>query len=243
MKSSNNRLAVAGRNFDLKVFDLTTKQCFYNAKSQTRDWLGLKAELFISDLDWVGGNSTTNSPPNMIGTCSRTEPVIRIFDLKSKSKKPAFNISLKDSTFNCESNPPSFTSLCTTAPPHSLALPTQNIVAGTTMGRMIAIDLRFNSHSYRHLGVFKGFGGGAIRDIKYVGSGVNQCRVLSCSLDRFVRIHQFNTTASSSRQLETKYYLKTRPTCLQPICSTFLGCNLAPMSSIDDDISDDITDD
>lgn len=231
-KTCNNRLAIAGRNVDLKVFDLSTKQCIFTAKSSNRDWLGIKHQTWVSDLDWVGGNLRTNTQPSMIATCSRSDSCIRIYDLKEKQRKPIMNINLKDQTFNNDSNPPSFTSICATSAPHSIAVPTQNIILGTTMGRMMAVDLRFNSHSYRHLGVFKGFGGGAIRDIKYVNQGLNSFKILSCSLDRFVRLHTFNILSTSSRHLDRKFYVKTRPTCIQPICSSF---NLAPIVRNEDD--------
>jgi hypothetical protein len=235
-KVCNNNIAIAGRNVDLKVFDLNTKQNTFTAKSSSRDWLGLKQQIWVSGLDWVGGNSMTNISPSMVATCSRSDSCVRIYDTKSKQKKPVMNINLKDQTFNNDSNPPSFTSICSTAVPHSIAIPTQNLILGTTIGRMLAIDLRFNSHSYRHLGAFKGFGGGAIRDIKYVSQSINSYKILSCSLDRFVRIHNFSTSASSTRSLDSKLYLKTRPTCLEPICSGFMYDSIVP--HIDDEDSD-----
>jgi hypothetical protein len=236
-KVCNNNIAIAGRNVDLKVFDLNTKQNTFTAKSSSRDWLGLKQHIWVSGLDWVGGNSMTNMSPSMVATCSRSDSCVRIYDMKCKQKKPVMDINLKDQTFNNDSNPPSFTSICSTAVPHSIAIPTQNLILGTTIGRMLAIDLRFNSHSYRHLGVFKGFGGGAIRDIKYVSQSINSYKILSCSLDRFVRIHNFSTSSSSTRSLDSKFYLKTRPTCLEPISSGFMYDSIFPHADAED--SDD----
>ena len=235
-KICNDMLAIAGKNVDLKVFDLTTKQPIFTAKTLPHDWLGLKQQTWVSGVDWVGGNTKSNSCPSWVATCSRSDSVIRIYDIKSKQRKPVMNINLKDQTFNNDSNPPSFTTICSTSVPHTIAKPTQNLILGTTIGRMMALDLRFNTHSYRHLGAFKGFGGGAIRDIKYVPQSHNSFKILSCSLDRFIRIHNFKTNASSTRSLETKIYLKTRPTCLHPICSTFPYDSSVPL--IDDDMSD-----
>ncbi|KAI1288442.1 hypothetical protein HDE_09352 [Halotydeus destructor] len=233
----SNRLAVAGKNVDLKVFDLETKQCIFTAKSSGVDWLGLKAATWVSDLTWIGPilppksnpNSFTKkvhaaSEPAMIATCSRSDAIIRIYDVQAKTKKPLWLINLKDSTFNNDSNPPSFVSVTSTCSPVTSAVPTQQLILGTTMGRMIAIDLRFNSKSHRQLGVFKGFGGGAIRGISFVancGSTGNH-KIVSCSLDRFVRVHTFITGANQRRQLDAKYYVKTRPTCIQPILSSCL---------------------
>ena len=241
-KVCNDMLAIAGKNVDLKVFDLTTKQAIYTAKPLSHDWLGLKQQTWVSGVDWLGGNTKNNSDPSWVATCSRSDSVVRIYDIRGKQRKPVMNIDLKDQTFNNDSNPPSFTSICSTSLPHTIAKPTQYVVLGTTIGRMMAMDIRFHTHSYRHLGVFKGFGGGAIRDIKYVAQSHNSFKILSCSLDRFVRIHNFKTCSSSIRSLESKIYLKTRPTCIQPICSTFSFESSLPLidGEMDSDIDLDI---
>lgn len=153
----------------------------------------------------------------MIATCSRTEPVVRIYDLKSKQRKPIWLLNFKDQTFNNDSNPPAFTKMCATGTPGIASTPAQQLILGTTMGRMMAVDLRYNSHSHRHLGVFKSYGGGAIRDIKFVSLGSSKGKVISCSLDRFVRVHSFSMGANKTRALDCKQYMKTKPTCIQPI--------------------------
>lgn len=225
-KVSDNRIAIAGKNVDLRVFDLTTKQCIFHGKSQTKDFLGIRNKIWVSGVEWLGplagkqaiiNKSTLLSAPSMIATCSRTEPVVRIYDLKSKQRKPIWVLNLKDQTFNNDSNPPAFTTMTATSTPGLTSLPTQQLILGTTMGRMMAVDLRYNSHSYRHLGVFKSYGGGAVRDIKYVPIASNKGKVISCSLDRFVRVHSFAMTADKGRTLDSRYYIKTKPTCVQPI--------------------------
>jgi len=234
----SNRLAIAGKNLELKVFDLTTKQCIFTAKSKNVDWLGLRTPVWVSDLAWIGPilppkpneyqkyshKISASVTPAMIATCSRSDPIVRIFDVKCKTKKPIWLINLKDHTFNNDSNPPSFTSITSTCSPVTSAVPTQQLILGTTMGRMIAIDLHFNSRSHRQLGVFKGFSGGSIRGISFVSScgSTGNHKIVSCSLDRFVRVHSFRTGANSKRQLDSKYYIKTRPTCVQPILSSYL---------------------
>jgi hypothetical protein len=230
-KICDNRLAIAGKNLDLKIFDINTKQCTFNAKARSHDWLGLKQNIWVSDLEWIGPLAERNailnkdsflSSPSMIATCSRSDPIIRVFDLKTKSRKPSMTLNFKDDTFNNDSNPPSFTKICSTLSPQKTASPTQQLILGTTMGRMMVVDLRFNSHSHRHLGVFKSFGGGAIRDIKYVPHTINSGKVVSASLDRFVRIHSFSIGADRTRAMDGKYYMKTKPTCVEPICSKFI---------------------
>lgn len=237
-KVCNDMLAIAGMNVDLKVLDLNTKQTIFSAKPLSNDWLGLKQQTWVSGVEWVGGNSKSNESPSWVATCSRSDSVIRVYDIKSKQRKPVININLKDQTFNNDSNPPSFTSICSTSVPHTIAKPTQNLIVGTTIGRMMALDLRFSTHSYRLQGVFKGFGGGAVRDIKYVPQSHNSFKIVSCSLDRFVRVHNFKTSASSARNLESKVYLKTRPTCLHPICSSFPMESNQPLTDDERDGSD-----
>ncbi|XP_053208899.1 uncharacterized protein LOC128392837 isoform X2 [Panonychus citri] len=230
-KVQDNRVAIGGKNFDMRVFDLNTKQCIFTAKSQKRDWLGIRHKVWTSDLDWIGpfagkqsliNTSTLVSSPSMIATASRTDPVVRIYDLKSSSRKSIWQLNFKDQTFNNDSNPPSFTKICATQSPVNNCTPTQKIILGTTMGRMMAVDLRFNSHTCRHLGVFKCFGGGAIRDIKYVPLETNIGKVVSCSLDRFIKIHSFSMGSDRTRSLDHRYYMKTKPTCIQPIVSNVL---------------------
>ena len=215
----------------MRVFDLNTKQCIFTAKSQKRDWLGIRHKVWTSDLDWIGpftgkqsliNTSTLVSSPSMIATASRTDPVVRIYDLKASSRKSVWQLNFKDQTFNNDSNPPSFTKICATSSPVNSYTPTQKIILGTTMGRMMAVDLRFNSHTCRHLGVFKCFGAGAIRDIKYVPLEPNIGKVVSCSLDRFLKIHSFSMGSDRTRSLDHRYYMKTKPTCIQPIISNVL---------------------
>ncbi|XP_015783031.1 uncharacterized protein LOC107360823 [Tetranychus urticae] len=230
-KVQDDRVAIGGKNFDMRVFDLNTKQCIFTAKSQNRDWLGIKHKVWTSDLDWIGpfsgkqssiNSSTLITSPSMIATCSRTDPVVRIYDLKVSSRKSIWQLNFKDQIFNNDSNPPSFTKICATPTPAVKCSPTQKLILGTTMGRMMAVDLRFNSHTCRHLGVFKSFGGGAIKDIKYVPIEANLGKVVSCSLDRFVKIHSFSMGADRTRSLDHRYYMKTKPTCVQPIISNVL---------------------
>ena len=231
------KVAIAGKNIDLKVFDLTTKQCIFTAKSSHTDWLKVTTPTWVSGLAWIGPVSsgkgpklfhskfTPTSTPSLVATCSRTDPIIRIYNVRGKQKAPIWTINLKDSTFNNDSNPPSFTSISASLSPSPCAVPTQQLMLGTTIGRLIAIELRFNQKTNRVLGVFKGFGGGSVRDVSFVahsGGSVNNHRIVSCSLDRFVRIHSFRLGSDPRRQLESKYYIKTRPSCVQPIISSVL---------------------
>ena len=62
----------------------------------------------------------------------------------------------------------------------------------------------------------KGFGG-SIRDIKFIPETKQRSKIITCCLDRFVRVHNFETGFEKSKELKGKYYMKTKLTCLQPI--------------------------
>lgn len=233
------KVAIGGKNIDLKVFDLTTKQCIFTGKpgkTGRSDRLFVPTPTWVSGIAWIGPVSSGKGPrlfhskftptpsPSLVATCSRSDSIIRIYNVRGKQKTPIWTIDLSKSTFNNDSNPPSFTSITASSSPTPCAVITQQLLLGTTMGRLIAVDLRYNSRSQRVLGVFKGFGGGSVKDITFVphSGGFNNHRIVSCSLDRFVRVHSFRLGADPKRQLECKYYIKTRPTCLQPIITSFL---------------------
>lgn len=234
------RVAIGGKKVDLRVFDLTKRECIFTGKpgkTGRSDRLFVPTPTWISGIAWIGPVSSGEGPrlfhskftptpaPSLVATCSRNDSIIRIYNTRGKQKTPIWTIDLTKSTFNNDSNPPSFTSIAASLSPTPCAVITQQLLLGTTMGRLVALDLRYNSRSQRLLGVFKGFGGGSVKDISFVahsGGSFNTHRIVSCSLDRFVRVHSFRLGADPKRQLESKFYIKTRPTCLQPIIASFL---------------------
>ena len=230
-KACFNRLAIGGFNSDLKVFDITTGKNTFTAKSNNTDWLGIKHNSWISGLDWIGNGQ---EEPNLVATCSRTDPCVKVYDIKERQRKPIMSISIKNlNNANNESNLPSLTSICSLPSLTSSASPSASIVVGTTLGRMLAFDLRLKTRSSKILGGFNGFSGGSIRDIKYVRDSQTTCKIFSCSLDRFVRVH---TLAKNSRLLDKKVYIKTKPTCLYPIVlNTLPKLNENTKNADDDD--------
>lgn len=232
-KVCNNKLATGGFNSDLKVYDMATGQSIFAAKPTNTDWLGITHDIWLSGLDWIVND---NVDPHLVATCSRTDPCVKIYDIKERQKKPIMSINLKSlNNANLESNLPSLTSICSLPSLTRTATPSTTLVAGTTLGRMLAFDLRINTRASKTLGGFKGFGGGSIRDIKYVRDSKLSNKIFSCSLDRFVRVHTFTKT---TRVLEKKFYIKTKPTCLYPIIATTLpvdGENEEHLDTLEDD--------
>ena len=245
---SYGRLAIAGKNVDLRVFDLRTKECIFAAKQSQSSW-GKKKSVSIADVAWLGPvtsrcskgmlSSSKIQPselPSLVATCSKVDAIIKIYDIRGKKTKPIWILNFKEERLPNDVVPPSFTCMTASVSPITCAVPTQQLFLGTTMGRMIATELRFNSHSHRQLGLFKGFSGGTVRDIGFVANvGKLTChRVISCSLDRFVRVHSFRTGSDPKRRLESKFYIKTRPTCVQPIISTGIFIDLDIISEFHD---------
>ena len=204
---NKNRLAVGGFNAEMKIFDINTGQSIFSPKAKADNWFLPNREIWVSGLEWIDNEYDTD----MIATCSRTQPYVRIFDLRQR--KAIIEIDLTPfNNANNESNMPSLTTLCST--PSVTNFNGTSLIVGTTLGRMVAVDLRMQNHTSKVLGGFKDFSGGSIRDIKCVRNSKTSLKILSCSLDRFVRVHNLTKT---NRLLDKKFYIKTKPTCLQPI--------------------------
>lgn len=226
-----NRLAVAGKGFDLKVYDLTTPEgknaCIFTAQPPAPNQLGIRSPIWISGLTWLAPNN-----PELVATCWRTEPVVRIYDIRLDGKA-VMSLDLRDRSA-VHPNPPAFTCISTTggdvfgsglasSPGHKK----EQLLIGSTVGRLICVDVRLGPHTFQTAGSFKGFGG-SVRDVVYIAEsqsiGRRSGRVVSCCLDRFVRVHEMRDTGfEKSKALIGKFYLKTRPTCFQPLfnCESF----------------------
>lgn len=205
----DNYLAVGGKNHNLKVFNLEKEECIFSAKQAEADWLGLTAPTYLSGCAWLG-----KYPSNLIATTTKTEPIIRIYDLRTDGKA-VMSMNMKEkSTFH--SNPPVFSSICSTRNVFNENENNHQLIVGSTVGRMIAIDLRLNTQTYRTVSSFKGFGG-SIRDIKHIPETKQKSKIITCCLDRFVRVHNFESGFERSKELNGKYYMKTKLTCFQPI--------------------------
>lgn len=249
LEVSYGRLAIAGKNVDLQVFDLKSRQCIYTAKPKSKFWMSSKSGSHVGDIAWLGPITSKQSvpisfsskihpspQPCLVATCSKVDSLIRIYDIRSRRKRPIWILNFKEERVKKDVVPPSFTCMTASPPPITCAVPTQQLILGTTMGRMIATELRFNSHSHRQLGVFKGLSGGTVRGVSFVANvGKVTChRVVSCSTDRFVRIHSFRTGSDPQRKLEAKFYIKTRPTCVQPILSNEIFIDNSFLSDYND---------
>lgn len=205
----NNYFAIGGKNHDLKVFNLEKEQSIFTAKPAGADWLGLTTPVYLSGIAWLG-----KYPSNLIATTTKTEPIIRVYDLRTDGKA-IMQMNMKEKS-SFHSNPPVFSSICSTRNVFTDNSNNHQLIVGSTVGRMIAIDLRLNTQTYGTVSSFKGFGG-SIRDIKHIPETKQRSKIITCCLDRFVRVHTFETGFERKKELRGKYYLKTKLTCLQPI--------------------------
>lgn len=234
LKVCNKKVAVGGFNCDLKVFDVLTGQVTFAAKSTNTDWLGLRHDIWLSDLAWMANDGEVS---HLIATCSRNDPYVKIYDIRENQRKAMMSIDFKPvNNANLESNPPSLTSICSLPDFNFGNNSSYSLVVGTTLGRMLAVDVRSKLRTSKVIGGFKGFNGGSIRDIKAVRNDRMSYQLFSCSLDRFVRLHQLTKT---SRIMNKKIYIKTRPTCLCPIAAPTVNKDQEKEDDEDSNVAND----
>lgn len=216
---SKGNLAIVGKDIPLKVFDTKTRNKIYEADLPDKDWLGLQPDCEVVGLDFVGDDH--------IVTCSKSDSVIRVYNIKSSNTRPSISINLDQTAFNEYAEAGRFMSVATStgdSSPHN-----RTIVAGSNVGQLIAIELRLNvkhkpkkrlqPNNFKVLGGFKGARGASFKDIKVIkahGEDENtDLKVISCCLDRYLRVH--NMSRTTGRHLDKHIYMKTKPVCCAPV--------------------------
>ncbi|ELT93981.1 hypothetical protein CAPTEDRAFT_221486 [Capitella teleta] len=175
----NNILATGGKENDLKVWDVErTSAPVFAAKNVRNDWLDLRVPVWISDLAF-------SPEDNTVITCTRHQQV-RVYDLKSSQRRPAFDMTFTDQPLMAL----------------SLTSTEKQIVVGTSHGYMGLLDLRGKGVLVQ---AYKSFAG----SVRCIQCHSSQPVVASCGLDRFLRIHRLN-----SKEPDHKIYLKSRLNCL-----------------------------
>ena len=244
-KLNDQRLAVGGSKYALRVYDVQTQKAIYNCRTgSSKNPLACttrgEPKCMIGDIDWLGGNKTTRKSPNLLATCSGVDSIVKVFDLRSS--KPVFHIDLTNLRDDDRKKWPQYenypsgcvlTSICASGSPYSTAVPSQQLALGSTNGQLHIIDLRYVAKSHRLLGRMSGFCGGSIREIRFVSESFETSKMVSAASDRFVRIHRIQTSFTSviSQKLTTKVFLGTRPTCVQAVCDEITHSYLASLVS------------
>lgn len=220
INADGDKLSIVGRELPLHVYDIETKKQTFKADPPEKNWLGIQPDCFVSDLAYIGGHR--------IATCSRSDSVIRVYDVNQSAKtRPIISINLDQTTSIEHADSARFHTIASTSDDgHS-------IVIGSNVGQLMAIDLRFNvkelpkkkklkPRTYKVLGGFKGQRGGSIKDIKIVphfeenedGESVEKHKLISCCLDRYLRLHKFSR---SLREFDQLFYMTTKPYCCSPV--------------------------
>lgn len=236
-KALGEKLAVVGEDIPLRVFNLSQKsKPIFDASPPDKNWLGIQPETHVANLEFIGPEG------NHIATCSRSDSVIRLYDIRqtSKSSKPVVSVNLDHEAFNEHADAGRFVAI------HSMKDKANTIVVGSNVGQLIAIDLRlsavkpcksakergkkFKPRGYKVLGGFRGARGATIKDVKIVPTQSGECKLISCCLDRYLRLHNFSR---NNRSLDKHVYMKTKPL----VCSPIFYQNLGPLA--DDGITDE----
>lgn len=221
---NRDNIAYAGIDIPLRIIDSTNMKSLFEGSQPEKDWLGISPEVYVSDIAYVG--------ETRVATCSRSDSVIRIFDTRGRTK-PIITIDFNDTAFNEHAEACRFHSIA------SSGRDGHTVVAGTNVGQLFAVDLRFNvkpipekkrlrPKTHKILGSFKGARGATIKDIKlvpavvpkhagrYEDDTVDGYRVVSCCLDRYLRIYNFS---KNNRSLLKHVYMTTKPQCCSPVLS------------------------
>lgn len=240
-QSNGDRLAVGGYKYGARVYDIQTQKAMFNCrfgpKKNPLPCTSKGEPTTIGDVSWLGGNKATKKMPDMLATCSGADSIVNVFDLRCP--KPVFHIDLTGETEEkwqpYENHHPGavFTSLCSSSAPFSTAVPSQQLVLGSTSGQMIVLDLRFVSKSCRTMGKLSGVSGGSVREMRFVTESFDTSKVVSCSADRFIRVHKIQTSYTSviSQKLATLVFIGSKPTCVQPVCDELTQTYLTTVPS------------
>ncbi|KAL1457615.1 hypothetical protein WDU94_007824 [Cyamophila willieti] len=175
----SNVMATGGKENDLKLWDLNTTQNIFSAKNVKPDEFDLRRPVWVNDIAFLPNS-------DKVAVCSK-QGYVRVYDPKvTTQRRPVLKIDVPDYAFSC---------LSTTNQNHY-------VLAGTTTGDMIAVDLRGKGKPcYK----YKGFAG----CVKSITCPQNENIILSVSLDRYFRVHDFHT-----KKLLRKDYMQSHLTSI-----------------------------
>lgn len=187
--AQRTRAAVAGKEVELQVWDLTEPATpTWRARNVPADSLCLRRPVWVSDLAWTG--NTTTAP----ALCSRHGD-IRLYDTRAQ-RRPVVELGWAGE----ESAPPACTAIA--------AVGDHQVVIGTSTGQLGLFDWRAGAGSYR--GLVRKLGGcvGAVRSLATSGDN-RHCGAVG--LDRFLRVWDLGP---GGKKPTHKLYLKSRLNCI-----------------------------
>ncbi|KAL0808325.1 hypothetical protein ABMA28_012814 [Loxostege sticticalis] len=174
----NTLFATGGEENDLKVYRIGEPEPTFTAKNLPHDWLQLRRPIWVTDLTFL-----PNEGGHLLAACSR-HGYVRLYDTRAQ-RRPVCNVE--------------FTMAATCIAP---SFDERQVLVGFGRGQLHQVDLRNGRPD-------KGYKGsaGAITDVVAVPVGQDGRLVVSTSLDRQIRIHQYE-----SKELVYKQYLTSKLT-------------------------------
>ncbi|XP_069677228.1 WD repeat-containing protein 74 [Periplaneta americana] len=134
---NTDTIATGGKENDLALFNLETKECTFKAKNVRPDMLQLRVPVWVSDMDFLPGGSK-------VAVCTRYGHV-RLYDPSTPQKRPVISMDIPEQAL---------TALAVTSRDH-------HVVVGSGKGKMMLVDLRKKGSVVQH---YKG-AVGAIKSI------------------------------------------------------------------------------
>lgn len=227
----NDKLAYGGLNIPLKIFDIEKRVKVFEADPPEKDWLGIQPDIYVSGIEYIG--------ETRVATCSKSDSVIRIYDTQRNNRKPVISVDINQTAFNEHADSARFISIASTGDSDHTVVVGSNV--GQILAIDLRFHVKqvpkkkLQPRNHKILGGFKGARGASIKDLKLVpGSSINTApcddgdsdsdeaprqdkrvyKVISCCLDRYLRIHDFTKT---SRYLYKHVYMNTKPMCCSPV--------------------------
>jgi len=159
------RLAVGGKNHDLRIWDVETKQALFRAKNVPHDSLNMQVPIWITDACWTSdGMVMTSTAYNQI----------RAYDLRQRKPVRDVSIQRKNDEHNHHLN-------CIVATPES-----NNAIVGDNFGIVSIVDVM---NTGKVISSFKG-PKGSVRSLSLDPA----TRTLACGgLDRYVRVFNIDS--------------------------------------------------
>ncbi|XP_008483197.1 WD repeat-containing protein 74 isoform X1 [Diaphorina citri] len=175
----SNIIATGGKENDLKLWDLNTTKNIFSAKNVKPDEFDLRRPVWVNGISFLPNS-------DKVAVCSK-QGYVRVYDPKiTTQRRPVLKVDIPDVALSC---------ITTTNQSHY-------VIVGSTTGDMMAVDLRGKGKPcYK----YKGFAG----CVKDIACPLNENLILSVSLDRHFRVHDFH-----SKKLLRKDYMQSRLTSI-----------------------------
>lgn len=235
----NNEIAIVGKDIPLKIFDINTRRNTFEADPPEKNWLGIRPDIYVAGLSYVAQTrvatcSKSDSVIRIYDTKSKPKPIISV-DIN----QTAFNEHADSARFLSVASTGD-QGHCIVVGSNIGQIFAIDLRFNV---KQVPKKKKLQPKRHKILGSFKGSRGGSIKDIVIVPafeenksasssddddheeeSEVEDIsvgkksqvgyKVISCCLDRYLRIHNFTKT---SRNLDKHVYMNTKPLVCSPV--------------------------